>query len=367
MIVRSQDDIHQEILERVAAGKRMSREEALSLFSCDLLLLAKGADEVRKRLHPENIVTFVIDRNVSYTNICHVDCGFCAFHEPVGSPKGYLLSEEEVLSKVGELVEAGGTQVLMQGGIHPDVTLSYCLRLVQSVRRYFPMVHIHSFSCVEIDHLAKKENISAREVLVALKEAGLNSLPGAGAEVLAERVRKIISPKKLSVGRWLDMMKTAHEIGLRTTATMVIGHVETPAERIEHLDLLRNLQDETGGFRAFIPWTFVPQGTPGMSHLERTDSEDYLRTIAIARLFLDNVENIQSGWLTEGLRIGQIALGFGANDMGGTLIEDKVLEPTGIKIKTRKEDLIRVIKRAGFVAAQRDTNYKILKVFDQTS
>ncbi len=355
--------LHERILASAAEGERLSPQEALQLFSADLLDLGHAATQVRDRLHSGNQITFIVDRNVSYTNTCFVDCDFCAFYRRPGDPEAYTLSMDQIFSKIQELVDMGGTQVLIQGGVNPALDLDYYLNLISSVHQKFPQVHVHSFSVVEIDFIALKAKLSVRDVLLKFKEAGLNSLPGAGAEMLVERVRKLISPKKNSTERWIEVMRTAHEVGLRTTATMVFGHLETLEERIEHLEVLRKLQDETGGFRAFISWTLSPSGTPRMSHFEPASGEDFLRMLAIARLYLDNFENIQSGWLTEGLTLGQVALSFGANAMGGTLLEDKVLEPTGIQVKTRKEDLIRLIQRAGYTPAQRDTNYKILKVF----
>lgn len=354
---------HETILERAVAGERLSDQDALELFSCDLLSLGQAAAQVRNRLHPGNVVTFVVDRNVSYTNTCFIDCDFCAFYRRPGDPEAYTLSMDQIFAKIQELVDMGGTQVLIQGGVNPALSLDYYLNLISSVHAKFPQIHIHSFSVVEIDFIALKSKMTVREVLKKFKEAGLNSLPGAGAEMLVERVRKLISPKKNSTERWLEVMRTAHEVGLRTTATMVFGHVETLEERVEHLRVLRELQDETGGFRAFISWSLSPSGTPRMSHFEPASGEDFLRTLAISRLYLDNLENVQSGWLTEGLKLGQIALSFGANDMGGTLLEDKVLEPTGIQVKTRRDDLVELIKGAGYIPAQRNTNYEILRHF----
>ncbi|MBI4115440.1 MAG: dehypoxanthine futalosine cyclase [Candidatus Omnitrophica bacterium] len=343
----------------------ISTEEAIKLFSCDLLRLGKAADRVTRKLHPSPLRTFIVDRNISYTNACIIDCDFCAFYRRPGDSEAYTLSMEEILAKVGELDRIGGTQVLIQGGVNPKLPLDFYLEMIRTIHSAFPRIQIHSFSVVEIDFIAKKERMPLREVLLQFKEAGLNSIPGGGAEILVERVRDKISPKKIDSNGWIDFMRTAHEAGLRTTATMVFGHIETIEERVEHLERLRNLQDETHGFRAFICWTLSPNGTPRMSHFRQAGGEDYLRTLAISRLFLDNFENIQSGWLTEGTKIGQVALGFGANDMGGTLLEDKVLEPTGMSAShVRKDDLIRLIREAGYTPAQRNTNYEILQVFN---
>jgi cyclic dehypoxanthinyl futalosine synthase len=294
-----------------------------------------------------------------------VDCDFCAFYRRPGDPEAYTLSMEEILGKVKELDRMGGTQVLIQGGVNPALPLDFYLNMIRTIRKEFPQIQVHSFSVVELDFISRKERIPLPEVLLRFKEAGLNSIPGGGAEILVERVRDKISPKKIDSDGWIDFMRTAHQVGLRSTATLVIGHIETLRERILHLERLRALQDETGGFRAFISWTLSPHGTPRMSHIRQAGGEDFLKTLAISRLFLDNFENIQSGWLTEGMKLGQVALSFGANDMGGTLLEDKVLEPTGRDAsRTRKEDLIRLIHEAGYTPAQRNTNYEILQVFN---
>lgn len=355
--------IYDRILAKRLDGERLNLEEGILLYQCDLLRLGKAASEVVWKNRPDRLVTFIVDRNVSYTNTCVVDCDFCAFYRSPGHKEAYTLSFDQIFQKIQELVDMGGTQVLIQGGVNPQLPLEYYLNLIRAVREKFPTVHIHSFSVVEFDMISKKFRIPLKEVFRLFKEAGLNSLPGGGAEILMERVRKTISPKKATSERWIDVMRTAHQAGLRSTATMVIGHMETLEERITHILKIRDLQDETGGFRAFIPWTLSPQGTPRMKHFRPAGGEDYLKTVAISRLLLDNIEHIQSGWLTEGLKLGQIGLAFGCDDMGGTLLEDKVLEPTGIEVHTRREDLIRLIKEAGFIPAQRDTNYKILNVY----
>ncbi len=357
-------DLYGKILSRRLAGERLTLEDGVQLYSCDLLRLGQAAQQLVPRLRPR-AVSFVVDRNISYTNVCTIGCDFCAFHCAPGAPGAFVLTLEQVLEKVRELVALGGTQVLIQGGIHPDLGLGYFLDMVHAIHREFPQVAIHSFSVIELDVLSKRSGIALPALLGKFKEAGLNSLPGGGAEILVERVRQKISPKKISSDRWLEVMQTAHEAGLKTTATMVFGHVETKEERIVHLLRLRELQDRTCGFRSFIPWSFVPNETPGMSGLKASGGDDYLKTVAISRLVLDNIEHIQSGWLTEGLKLGQIALAFGCDDMGGTLLEDKVLEPTGITVRTRQEDLVRLIRDAGFVPVQRDTNYNVVKVFEE--
>ena len=352
------------ILEKAVSGERLNLEEGILLFSCDLLSLGRAATLARNRLHPSGQITFIVDRNISYTNACIVDFDFCAFYRRPRDKEAYTLSMEQIFAKVQELVALGGTQVLIQGGVNPELGIDFYLNMIRQIRERFPQVHIHSFSVVELDFVAKKEKMPLREVLLKFKEAGLNSIPGGGAEILVERVRDIISPKKIDSDGWIRFMRVAHEVGFRSTATMVFGHIETIEERVIHMERLRKLQDETAGFRAFIPWTLSPHGTPRMSQFEPAGGADYLRTLAVSRLFLDNIANVQSGWLTEGLKLGQVALSFGANDMGGTLLEDKVLEPTGIQVRTRREDLIRLIKEAGYIPAQRNTNYEILQVFD---
>lgn len=365
-------NIFDEILERRLSGGRLTLEDGVRLYGCDLLSLGQAAQKLTPRLLP-NAVSFIVDRNISYTNVCTIGCDFCAFHCAPGALESFVLTREQILEKVRELVALGGTQVLIQGGVHPDLPLDYYLEMVRAIHREFPEVCIHSFSAIELDVLSKKSGIALAELLRKFKEAGLNSLPGGGAEILVERVRQKISPKKISSGRWLEVMQAAHEAGLKTTATMVFGHVETQEERIMHLLKLRELQDRTHGFRSFIPWSFVPFAAKGIAPvnalegLSLSGGDDYLKTVAISRLMLDNFEHIQSGWLTEGLKLGQIALAFGCDDMGGTLIEDKVLEPTGIKVNTRRDDLVRLIRDAGFVPVQRDTNYKVVQTFEEAS
>lgn len=358
-------DIYDRILGRRLDGERLTLEDGVLLYSCDLLRLGRAAQEIVKRQNPEGRVTFIVDRNVSYTNACVLDCDFCAFYRSPGDKEAYTLSHETVMQKVQELADLGGTQVLIQGGVNPELPLDYYLDLIRAIRAKFPQVHVHSFSVVEFNMIARKNRLTLEETFKRFKEAGLNSLPGGGAEILVERVRKLISPKKASSDTWINTMRVAHQCGLKSTATMVYGHVETLEERIMHMLRIRDLQDETHGFRAFIPWSLSPNGTPRMSHFKPAGGEEYLKTVAISRLMLDNIEHVQSGWLTEGLKMGQIALGFGCDDMGGTLLEDKVLEPTGIQVNTRREDLIRLIREAGYVPVQRDTNYETLHVFDR--
>ncbi len=352
------------IIEKRLGGDRLSLEEGILLFNADLTLLGHAATQVRNELHPEGIVTFVIDRNVATTNVCIIDCGFCAFYTPPRSDKGYVTELDEVYQNLDDLTALGGTQVLFQGGINPDLRLKHYVNLFQKVMEKYPHVHIHSMSPEEIDYLCKSEKMTAEQVFEELKAAGLNSFPGGGAEILVDRVRKEISPKKASADRWLDIMRSCHNVGLKASATMMYGHVETIEERVIHFLKLRQLQDETEVFRAFIPWSFSSPGTPRMSHLPMAGGEDYVRTMAVGRLMMDNIPNFQTGWVTEGVKMAQTALAFGANDMGGILMEERVVKATGIVNDTNVDEFIRLIKKAGYKAAQRDTNYKIIRHCD---
>jgi len=354
-----------EALEKVFRGERLGREEGVSLYRADLASLGMAASAMRRKMHPLNQVTFVMDRNIYCTNVCVAQCSFCAFSRDVLSEEAYVLTHEEILEKVRVAADAGGTQVLIQGGLNPELGLGYYVELVRKIKKMFPGIHVHSFSPPEIDMLAKREKMTYSEILSDLKNAGLNSLPGGGAEILVDRVRSRISPKKLSADAWIEVMRCAHGVGLKSTATMVFGHVETPEERISHLLRIRDLQDETGGFRAFICWTLSPRKTPGLHDLPMAGGWDYLRTVAIARLMLDNVLHIQSGWVTEGHRLAETALEFGANDMGGVLMEELVIQPTGIGFQTAAEDMVRLIRRSGYQPVQRDTNYAVVKEFDR--
>jgi cyclic dehypoxanthinyl futalosine synthase len=350
------------IIEKAAQGVRLNKEEGTTLFSADLLTLGRIADNRRNKFHPEDIVTFIIDRNITFTNVCYCQCKFCAFYVTPNSPEAFVLSTKEVLDKISELVKLDGTQVMLQGGLHPQLSLDYYTKLLRDIKSRFPQIYLHSLSVPEIYHLAKKTGLSIQQVLLELQSAGLDSLPGA-AEILVDRVRQIISPHKISTQQWLDCMETAHSIGMQTTATMTFGIIETYEERIEHMLKVRELQDKTGGFRAFIPWTFSPQRTK-LAHLEMAGGIDYLKTVAISRIMLDNVKNIHAGWVTEGPKLAQIALAFGANDFGGILMEEKVVNATGISYKTSINELVRLIKDAGKIPAQRNSKYELLRKFD---
>ncbi len=352
------------ILRKAVDGGRLTAEEALQLHEdADLVSLGKAADQIRRRRHPENLGTFVVDRNINYTNACVADCSFCAFYRPPGHPEAYRLPMEELLRRVGELTAMGGTQVLLQGGLDPSLPLSYYEQMCRTIKAHYPQIHLHSFSAPEIDTMAQVSGKSYRGVFEALMAAGLDSMPGGGAEILVERVRQAVSPKKLSAAGWFAIHRAAHEAGLKTTCTMTYGMVETPAERVEHLVRLRDLQDETGGFRAFIPWSFqrghTVLDTPPAGGME------YLRMIALARLVLDNVPNIQAGWVTEGPKLAQLALSFGANDFGGILVDEVVVGATGMIYRVDKEEALRLIRGAGRIPAQRNTKYEILHIYDE--
>ncbi len=347
------------ISAEVFAGERISPEEGLFLLeNGELLHLGFLADQVRRRKHPDGVVTFVIDRNINYTNICCCGCRFCAFYRPPGHLEGYLLTKEEIFQKIEELLAVGGTQILMQGGLHPDLTLEYFENLFQEIKRHYPIT-LHCLSPVEIDYLAHTSGLSLEQVIGRLQDAGLDSLPGGGAEILVERVRREISPHKTSAQRWLEVSAAVHKSGMKSTATMVFGHRERLEDRISHLEAVRSLQDETGGFTAFIPWTYQPGNTALGG--EAASSWDYLRMLAVSRIYLDNIPNLQVSWVTQGVRIAQIALAFGANDFGSTMLEENVVRAAGACYSSSEQELVGLIKNAGLRAAQRDNLYHILK------
>ena len=352
------------IRDKALAGERIGPEEALVLYrEADLPTLGYIANEIRKSKHQENIVTFVIDRNVNYTNICIAGCKFCAFYRRKSDEDAYTLELETILSKVQELVDWGGTTLLMQGGINPDLPLSFYEEMISAIKERFPQIQIHCFSAPEIAYLSKLEKIPIREVLKRLKQAGLMSVPGGGAEILSQEVRNQISPGKCSVEEWEEVHRTAHELGMTTTATMMFGHLENINHIIEHFERVRRIQDETGGFTAFIPWTFQ-KGNTELDHLETAGSVYYLRVLALSRIYLDNFTNIQSSHVTQTMPIGMIGLHFGANDLGSVMIEENVISSTDFKVKIPKvEDMVQAIKDAGFIPAQRDTYYRVIKKF----
>ena len=349
-----------DILDKSVAGERLSPEEGLQLLeSHDLAAIGSAADQVTRRLHPEGYRTYNIDRNINYTNICTAVCHFCAFYRGPKSEEGYVLSTDQILEKIAEAVELGGNQILMQGGLHPKFKLDWYEDLLRSIKNEFPQVNVHGFSPPEFHHFTKVNNLSIEEVLSRLKEAGLGSIPGGGAEILVDRVRNELTRGKVMSDDWLQVMRAWHQMGGKSTATMMFGHVETLEERIEHLERLRQVQDETGGFTAFICWTFQPDNTT-LSHIPASGSFEYLKTQAVSRLYLDNFPNIQSSWVTQGLKIGQLAMLFGANDMGSLMIEENVVAEAGTVHYLSLDQIREAIEELGFEARQRDVFYQLM-------
>ena len=348
------------ILDKAVSGERLSPQEGLQLLeSHDLAAIGEAANAVTERLHPENYRTYNIDRNINYTNVCTAVCDFCAFYRGPKSDEGYVLPREELLKKIEETVALGGNQILMQGGLHPDYKLDWYEELLQDIKQKFPSVNIHGFSPPELHHFTKVNNLPIRTVLERLQAAGLGSLPGGGAEILVDRVRADMTRGKVMTDDWLNVMRVWHELGGKSTATMMFGHIETLAERIEHLDRLRQLQDETGGFTAFICWTFQPEHTE-MSEIAPSGSFEYLKTQAVSRLYLDNFPNIQSSWVTQGLKIGQLALLYGANDMGSLMIEENVVAEAGTVHYLSLDQIREAIEELGFIPRQRNVFYELL-------
>jgi cyclic dehypoxanthinyl futalosine synthase len=350
-----------ELKEKIYAGKRISESEAFGLFSWDILDLGMAADFRTRLVVPDGRVGFIIDRIVNFTNVCEVQCRFCAFHARAGQIEPYELTIDEILEKVEELVKIGGAQVMLQGGIHPRHNLENYVGMTRAVKERFPEITLHSFSPAELVHAARSSGVSIDDAVEALKEVGLDSVPGA-SDILVERVRKMVSPQKISVSEWLDVMDSLHRHGMKSSATMTYGMGETLSERIEHLGVIRKLQDRTGMIRAFIPWSFSPAHTL-MEDVVPATGLDYLKIVAIARIFLDNVRNLQAGWLTEGMKMAQIALTMGANDMGGVLTEEVVVGATGINNRTSVDEMIDVIRDAGRIPVQRDSDYRPIRSF----
>lgn len=347
------------LLDRAVAGTRLAPDDGLRLLeSPDLAALGEAADAVTRRLHPEPYRTYNVDRNINYTNVCVCGCRFCAFSRPPGDAQGYVLSRDELFDKIQETVELGGDQILLQGGMHPELTLSWYEQLLRDTKARFPQVNIHGFSPPEVCHLAKMSGLAIEAVLQRLKEAGLGSLPGGGAEILVDRVRQAVSPRKASTAEWLAVCRAWHGLGGRGSATMMFGHLETPADRIEHLERLRGLQDETGGFTAFICWTFQP-GNTQLAETPKVGAFGYLRMLAVSRLYLDNFANLQASWVTQGLKIGQMALRFGANDMGSLMIEENVVAAAGTSFRTTEQEICRLIGEAGFQPRRRNVFYQL--------
>ncbi|HEX7550419.1 MAG TPA: cyclic dehypoxanthinyl futalosine synthase [Candidatus Methylomirabilis sp.] len=357
--MRFADQTLADIEEKILAGERLSFADGVRLFrDANPLQLSAWATVVRRRLHPDELVTYVVGRNINYTNVCWVQCKFCNFYRLPGQDGGYVLPQETIFAKIQELVDLGGTEILIQGGLNPALKVDYFEALFRAIKARFA-VHIHGLSPVEIIYLAKISHLSERDCLLRLQAAGLDSIPGAGAEMLVEEVRAEIAPHKNTAAAWLDLMRTAHRLGIPSTVTMMYGSVETVEQRVEHLVAVRALQDETGGFRAFIPWSFQPDGTH-LSDVKRAGGLDYLRTVAISRLMLDNVPNIQASWLTQGPKIGQIALQYGVNDMGSTVMEENVVTAEGAVFLVPLPEIERLIRDAGFIPTRRNTRYEIL-------
>jgi cyclic dehypoxanthinyl futalosine synthase len=349
----------QQILSKAVDGQRLTFEEGVALFDChDLHALGRAAHAVCARLHPEPYRTYNIDRNINYTNICAAVCDFCAFYRKSGDADAYVLPREELYRKVEETVALGGDQILMQGGMHPSLKLEWYEELLRDLKARFPKVNLHAFSPPELWHFHKINKIPLREVLQRLKEAGLGSLPGGGGEILVDRVRKALTKGKCLTDEWLEVHRVWHELGGRSTCTMMFGHIETLAERIEHLERLRQLQDETGGFTAFVCWTMQPGHK--MAEFPAVGSFEYLRTQAIARLYLDNIRNIQSSWVTQGAKIGQLALLFGANDMGSLMIEENVVASAGTVHYLTLEQIKNAIREVGYIPRQRNVFYEYI-------
>ncbi len=356
-----------EALEKALDGERISDEDAIALLrSRDLVAVGRVANEIRNRMTDPTKVTFIIDRNLNYTNVCVTDCDFCAFYRRPGDVReGYLLPKPVIYKKIEETLELGGTGLLMQGGHHPDLGIDFYEDLFRSIKARYP-IHLHALSPPEIQHIARRSKLTVPDALTRLRDAGLDSVPGGGAEILVDRVRAIIAPKKTKSEEWLDVMRQAHRLGMSTTATMMYGHVETLEERVEHMRKIRALQDETRGFRAFISWTFQRDGNR-MDDLVQDDdmptSFDYLLTQAVSRIYLDNVPHIQSSWVTQGMKIGQVALGFGADDLGSVMIEENVVSAAGTTYRTTTDELVHLIRAVGKTPVQRDTLYREVRVF----
>ena len=352
---------------KLIQDKRLSKKEALELIkNADLLELGKMASARKKELHPKGVTTFVVDRNINYTNICWVDCKFCAFYRHEKDEDAYVLTFDEIDKKIDELLEIGGTQILFQGGVHPKLKIEWYENLVEHIHTKYPTITIHGFSSIEIDFIAKVSRISVEEVLQRLKDKGLASIPGAGAEILSDKVRDIIAPKKIDSDVWIDIHRKAHKLDIMSTATMMYGTVESDEDIIEHFDMVRRLQDETGGFRAFIMWSFQGNNTELLAQIpdmDKPSSNRYLRLLAVARLYLDNVPNIQSSWVTQGPYIGQMALKFGANDLGSTMMEENVVSSAGANFTMAQDEMIHLIRDVGELPAVRNTAYEILERF----
>jgi cyclic dehypoxanthinyl futalosine synthase len=356
-----------EILGRALDGERIDDTDAVALLeSRDLVAVGRAANELRNRRTDPSAVTFIVDRNVNYTNICVTDCDFCAFYRRPGDrAEGYLLPKPVIFKKIEETLAIGGTGVLMQGGHHPDLGVDYYEDLFSSIKARYP-IHLHALSPPEVEHIARRSRLTIPQTLTRLRDAGLDSLPGGGAEILVDRVRELIAPKKTTTSAWLNIMRHAQRLGMSTTATMMYGHVETVPDRVEHMRRIRELQDETHGFRSFTSWTYQSQGNRLAAVVPREampTSFDYLLTQAVSRIYLDNVDHIQSSWVTQGMKVGQVALEFGANDLGSVMIEENVVSAAGTTHRSTTEEFVRAIRALGKTPVQRDTLYRVVKTW----
>ena len=334
-------------------------QQALDLFqSDDLIGIGMAANQIRCQKTDPRVATYQIDRNINYTNFCTEYCSFCAFYRPVGSPEGYIQPLESIYAKIEEMLALGGTGVLLQGGLHPDLKIDYYENLLRSIHERFPQVHLHCFSAPEILCIAEVSGLSIRDTIARLRDAGLQSIPGGGAEILDDEVRHRIARLKCKSEEWESVHREAHRLGMRTTATMMFGCGEEYRHRVNHLERLRRLQEDSGGFTAFIPWIFAPENTPLGRKVSETTAFDYLKTLAISRLYLDNIDHIQSSWLTPGIKVCQVGLQFGADDVGSILIEENVVYAAGVRNRTNEQELRHIISEAGYIPAQRDTLYR---------
>jgi len=348
-----------EIRNKVLQQERLTLEDGLHLFqNADLLELGNLANFVRQKKHPNNIVSYIIDRNINYTNFCVAKCDFCAFYTDLGSGDGYILGKQEISEKIQETLDLGGTQILMQGGLHPKLKINYFEDLFQFICDKFPTIRIHSLSPAEISYIAKISGLTLEDTLKRLKASGLASIPGGGAEILVDEVRKKLNAYKTKSTEWLNVMETAQRMKMKTTATMMFGHVEASEHRVQHLIKIRELQDRTSGFTAFIPWTYQPENTKLGG--EKTTAHDYLKTLALSRLMLDNVPNIQVSWVTMGAKVAQVALQFGGNDFGSLMIEENVVAAAGVHFRISLDEMKRIITAAGYQPRQRDMEYNLL-------
>jgi len=356
--MKEKEKMKEKIKEKVLKGERLSKNELLLLFNLELKELGELAQIMRFRLNPERIVTYVVDRNINYTNGCISKCKFCAFYKD--PEEAFVLTFDELAKKIEETLALGGYQILLQGGLNPKIPFSYYEKMLRFIKKNYPQIHIHAFSPPEILFFSKQTGLSIKEVLKILIDAGLDSIPGGGAEILSDRVRKLLSPKKGTSQEWLEVMEQAHKLGLKTTATMMFGHIETQEEIVDHLLKIRDLQDKTQGFTAFIPWTFQP-GNTELSHIIKAGAVYYLKVLAISRLALDNIKNIQVSWVTQGPYIAQIALEFGGNDFGSTMIEENVVAAAGVSHRLSEEEIRHYITSAGYVPKKRRMDYTIIE------